>query len=290
MIHYLKRNKVNVEKYDFCIKNALNSRIYAYSWYLDIVADNWDVLVLNDYEAVMPLPWRQKYFIKYIYPPAWTQQLGVFSSNTISEELIVSFIKAIPRKFKKITIQFNSGNVFKHKNITERVNYILPLNKSYEEVYKGYRADRKNRVKQGYRNNLSIKEVNIQSLIEIGKRYYSYLNINNDDYLKLKKLAFYALKKKNGFITGIERNDGSILGGVLFLESKSRITYLFSVVTDEGKNKQVTSSIIDSLIKDKISSNKTLDFEGSMIDGIADFYKSFGGKKELYYLYKQKRI
>ena len=290
MIHYLKRNKVNVEKYDFCIKNALNSRIYAYSWYLDIVADNWDVLVLNDYEAVMPLPWRQKYFIKYIYPPAWTQQLGVFSSNTISEELIVSFIKAIPRKFKKITIQFNSGNVFKHKNITERVNYILPLNKSYEEVYKGYRADRKNRVKQGYRNNLSIKEVNIQSLIEIGKRYYSYLNINNDDYLKLKKLAFYALKKKNGFITGIERNDGSILGGVLFLESKSRITYLFSVVTDEGKNKQVTSSIIDSLIKDKISSNKTLDFEGSMIDGIADFYRSFGGKKELYYLYKQKRI
>ncbi|WP_298367984.1 hypothetical protein [uncultured Lutibacter sp.] len=290
MIHYLKRNKVNVEKYDFCIKNALNSRIYAYSWYLDIVADNWDVLVLNDYEAVMPLPWRQKYFIKYIYPPAWTQQLGVFSSNTISEELIVSFIKAIPRKFKKITIQFNSGNVFKHKNITERVNYILPLNRSYEEVYKEYRADRKNRVKQGYRNNLSIKEVNIQSLIEIGKRYYSYLNINNDDYLKLKKLAFYALKKKNGFITGIERNDGSILGGVLFLESKSRITYLFSVVTDEGKNKQVTSSIIDSLIKDKISSNKTLDFEGSMIDGIADFYKSFGGKKELYYLYKQKRI
>ena len=290
MIHYLKRNKVNVEKYDFCIKNALNSRIYAYSWYLDIVADNWDVLVLNDYEAVMPLPWRQKYFIKYIYPPAWTQQLGVFSSNTISEELIVSFIKAIPRKFKKITIQFNSGNVFKHKNITERVNYILPLNRSYEEVYKEYRADRKNRVKQGYRNNLSIKEVNIQSLIEIGKRYYSYLNINNDDYLKLKKLAFYALKKKNGFITGIERNDGSILGGVLFLESKSRITYLFSVVTDEGKNKQVTSSIIDSLIKDKISSNKTLDFEGSMIDGIADFYRSFGGKKELYYLYKQKRI
>ena len=290
MIHYLKRNKVNVEKYDFCIKNALNSRIYAYSWYLDIVADNWDVLVLNDYEAVMPLPWRQKYFIKYIYPPAWTQQLGVFSSNTISEELIVSFIKAIPRKFKKITIQFNSGNVFKHKNITERVNYILPLNRSYEEVYKEYRADRKNRVKQGYRNNLSIKEVNIQSLIEIGKRYYSYLNINNDDYLKLKKLAFYALKKKNRFITGIERNDGSILGGVLFLESKSRITYLFSVVTDEGKNKQVTSSIIDSLIKDKISSNKTLDFEGSMIDGIADFYRSFGGKKELYYLYKQKRI
>jgi hypothetical protein len=66
MIHYVKRKDLDLNKYDACINNAINSRIYGYSWYLDIVADNWDVLVLNDYEALMPLPWRQKYFIKYI--------------------------------------------------------------------------------------------------------------------------------------------------------------------------------------------------------------------------------
>ena len=81
MIYYLKRNQLDDNKYNSCIKQSKNSRIYAFSWYLDCVADNWDALVLNDYEAVMPLPWRQKYVIKYIYPPAWTQQLGVFSPN-----------------------------------------------------------------------------------------------------------------------------------------------------------------------------------------------------------------
>ncbi|MDP3354122.1 MAG: hypothetical protein Q8S44_10335, partial [Flavobacteriaceae bacterium] len=67
MIYYVKRQNLDIEKYDTCIDRALNSRIYAYSWYLDIVADHWDALILNDYEAVMPLPWRSKYFIKYIY-------------------------------------------------------------------------------------------------------------------------------------------------------------------------------------------------------------------------------
>ena len=48
MIHYVKRKDLDLNKYDACINNAINSRIYGYSWYLDIVADNWDVLVLND--------------------------------------------------------------------------------------------------------------------------------------------------------------------------------------------------------------------------------------------------
>ena len=72
MIRYLTENEIDFKKYDQCIANALNSRIYAYSWYLDIVADkNWDVLVLNDYEAVMPMPKRKRYFINYIFYTKW---------------------------------------------------------------------------------------------------------------------------------------------------------------------------------------------------------------------------
>ena len=52
MIHYVKREDLEVEKYNNCIENSIQSRIYAFSWYLDIVADYWDVLVLDDYKAV----------------------------------------------------------------------------------------------------------------------------------------------------------------------------------------------------------------------------------------------
>ena len=67
MIHYVKREDLEVAKYNDCIENSIQSRIYAFSWYLDIVADNWDVLVLNDYEAVMPVPFRRKFGVNYVF-------------------------------------------------------------------------------------------------------------------------------------------------------------------------------------------------------------------------------
>ncbi len=42
---------------------AFNGLIYAKSWYLDIVADQWDALVENDYEKIFPLVHRKKYGI-----------------------------------------------------------------------------------------------------------------------------------------------------------------------------------------------------------------------------------
>ena len=50
------------------------------------MARHWDGLILNDYEAVMPVTWNQKWGIKYLHQPALTPQLGIFSSQIISQE------------------------------------------------------------------------------------------------------------------------------------------------------------------------------------------------------------
>ena len=49
LIKYIQREHLDEEKYNDCIENSIQSNSYAFSWYLDIVCDNWDVLVLNDY-------------------------------------------------------------------------------------------------------------------------------------------------------------------------------------------------------------------------------------------------
>ncbi len=284
MIYYLKRNQLDITKYNACIKHAINARIYAYSWYLDCVADNWDVLVLNDYEAVMPLPWRQKFFIKYIYPPAWTQQLGVFSPSQISKEEVLDFINAIPKKFKKITIQFNAENKFQHKNLTKRVNYVLPLNASFEEIYNRFRKDRKARIKEGEKYKFRIGAINNgpEELIRISKKDYSFLNIPQHHYSVLKKLFKTLSTTNNCFVISALDCKNEVLGGVLFLKDDNRITYLFSVACQQGKKQQVISAIIYNVIKKHADSNYILDFEGSMVTGIADFYKSFGSTLESY--------
>ena len=55
MIHYIQHKDIDFEKWDACVANSFNRLIYGFSWYLDVVCDDWDALVLNDYEAVFPL-------------------------------------------------------------------------------------------------------------------------------------------------------------------------------------------------------------------------------------------
>ena len=64
MIKFVQHKNVDTDKWDECIKKSVNSLPYAFSWYLDIVVEHWDALVLNDYEAVFPLPSKQKISIK----------------------------------------------------------------------------------------------------------------------------------------------------------------------------------------------------------------------------------
>jgi len=282
MIYYLQRDQLDITKYDTCIKLSVNARIYAYSWYLDIVADNWDALVLNDYEAVMPLPWRQKYFIKYIYPPAWTQQLGVFSSTNVSEKLVLDFIRAIPKKFKKVTIQFNSENKFEHKNVTKRVNYILPLDKDYSEIYNGFNKNRKRDLKKAItRCNVNIKTISSNEFLDFYLSVPKNYVVTSHQIKGIKKLV--NLQHKAIQIRGIYLAD-TLEASILFLIDTKRIINLVPVTTDFGKENGLTTLILNDMIKKSEDSTKTLDFEGSMVKGVADFYKSFGSELEYYNL------
>ena len=75
---------------------------------------HWDALVMNDYEAVMPLPHRKKLSIHYLYQPFLTPVLGVFGKN-ISEQLVCNFLEAIPEFFKLWDISLNQSNLIPKK-------------------------------------------------------------------------------------------------------------------------------------------------------------------------------
>lgn len=286
MVKYVKRKDLDVVKYDNCIKKAFQSRIYAFSWYLDIVADNWDVLVLEDYKAVMPIPWKQKYFIKHVVQPPYCQQLGVFSEEKVTENLINTFLSKIPSTFIKFNYQFNSSNAIGSRGVT-RNNYILKLNSNYSELKANYK---KVRVQQAKKQQLIIGQSTAIDLIEISKKYYKFLNLTDEDYQRLETLINTSIKRNKGFIVAVFNNSGTLLGSSFFIKSKNRIIYLYSAVTTEGRKKQVASLIIDSVIEKYAETPYILDFEGSMISGISSFFKSFGAKLETYKLLEYNKL
>ena len=78
---YIKNSNIDREKWDKCIVSSCNPRIYAISWYLDIVCKNWDGLVFGDYEVVFPVVFKKRFFLKKSYHPFFCQQLGLFSKD-----------------------------------------------------------------------------------------------------------------------------------------------------------------------------------------------------------------
>ena len=166
MIRFVKKNQIDQDKYNQCIANALQTRIYAHTWYLDVVANDWSVLILDDYDAVMPLPIYSKLGIKYISQPFFTQQLGVFSKQAITEDIFDEFLKNIPKRFFKIALQFNSENKFIKENSVSKNNYILPLDNEYNFLYKNFSKGRKHAVQQGLKNQFTIKEIPFSELLD----------------------------------------------------------------------------------------------------------------------------
>ena len=110
VINYIKHANIDKTRWDNCIRNAVNGNIYAWSWYLDAVSENWDALISEDYQFLMPLTWRQKWGLKYLHRPLLSQQLGVFSTRKVDTDTVFEFLKHIPGKYRLIEITLNKYN------------------------------------------------------------------------------------------------------------------------------------------------------------------------------------
>ncbi len=158
-IKYLERNEIDTIKWDHCISNAFNGLIYARSFYLDAMAENWSALVAGDYQYVMPLTWNKKVGLKYLYQPYFTKSLGVFGNSRHSIE-ISSFLNAIPEMFRYWDIDLNENN-FVSTDIRKlrqraRRNHILSLVNDYEHISQQYKRLANRMTKKAIEGQLQI--------------------------------------------------------------------------------------------------------------------------------------
>lgn len=283
MIKYIKRKDLDVTKYDECIESSLQCRVYAFSWYLDIVADNWDVLVLNNYEAVMPIPWNSKFGLKYISQPFFCQQLNIYSLEVLKVEVLKDFFNHIPKWF--LLIDINLG--FKIDNpILKKQNFTLSISTEYAFLYQNYRKDRKKSLRKAAQGNLKYEDYDSkEKLIHLYKDVFDYLNMPEKYFNTINKVMEYCLAKNIGFTRNIVLNEELLCSG-FFLKHNYRIYYLFAASSKKGKQYGATTYLLDSVIKEYSETNYILDFEGSSIPSIASFYKSFGSDLNHYYNYK----
>jgi len=79
MIRRVKYNEIDFEKFTTCLENSEQRKYSATKKFLDITSDQqWELLVFDDYQAVMPIPFITKFGVKLVVNPRLCQQLGIF--------------------------------------------------------------------------------------------------------------------------------------------------------------------------------------------------------------------
>ena len=292
LIKYIQREHLDEEKYNDCIENSIQSNSYAFSWYLDIVCDNWDVLVLDDYEAVMPIPWRKKYGIKYVYPPLWVLQLGVYSNEATNEN---EFLIHLFSTFKFVELRMNT-----HNNVELYSEFLqlkqcqkLVLNTTYSSILSKYRKDRKKDLQKATTADLIEKwNDHPSNLIElfknnIGKRTP---NIKENDYQNLEKLIAICIQKKVGEILAVYDKKNKLVASVFLLKHKNSITKLISSTDLKDRKNGANTFLIDRVIFKYHKDFSVFNFGGSSIKSVASFSKSFGAETEKYHQLKMNKL
>lgn len=292
-IKYLTYGQIDKTKWDACVDNASNGLVYAYSFYLDSMAQHWDALVLNDYEAVMPLTWNKKYGIHYLYQPPFTACLGVFGGQ-LSAGTVNDFLEAIPPKFKYWDIYLNPGNFFSLADFTlyERMNYVLPLNAPYESLQDNYRDNIKRNIKKSGKLNLVInKNIAVAEVILlVREQTRNFAELAAKDFEHFKILYQLLYKKEKATTYGVYTKEGQLIAAAVFFFSHNRAYYIMVGNHPNGKTLGASHALINAFIKDHAGQNLLLDFEGSDIHSLAHFYSSFGAREEKYSAIRLNRL
>lgn len=281
MINYRRRHEINDKRWNALIEKHATGMPYAYTWYLDIVSPDWSAFVYADYEAVMPLPIAQKFVVSYVYQPNYCQQLGVFALNN-DVQLFEAFYAALKKKFWFFHVQqnpkFPSGIIL--AGFKEKTNLTLSLNSPYKVLQQQYSESTKRNVNRAKKLSLifSVDEMSTRRFVEV----YS---ANTLGVPKAKITALIKTLAAQGMLSllSVKSEFLEVLAADVVIKTPKRLVHLIPVTTPNGRTQGAMHFLIDQLIQQYAGTDMMLDFEGSSVENIARFYRSFGATEENFF-------
>jgi len=284
-IHYIRKIDINYILWDRCINNSLNGLVYSLSWYLDIVAENWDALVEDDYRSVMPLVYSKRSIYRHIYSPVLVKQLGIFSVKPLTEAKIDQFVKLIPNTFKKIEICFNRQNfqsVHLENNCSVSKTFEMDLIISYEKKSKFYSPDVKNCLDIANKSKLhAVKGVSISELESFIIQYTKR---------KTGNLIIKLVNSGRVELIGVYNTTNMLISIACFIRSNQNVILLYALTNNQGVEEKANYLILDSFLKSYSSRNITLCLDHIDESWDLQFYRDYGAQESCYLRLKENRM
>ncbi len=290
-IRLLKNKEIDYKKWDSCIKDAGNGTLYAKSWYLDVVSPEWSALVYDDYKFVMPLPIIKKVGFRMVIQPLHCQQLGIFPAPVA--KIQQEFAEKFRESFRVIRYQLNAGMLvksFAHFGNLKKINLLLPLYESYPIIVEGFSKHTVRNLKASINEGVSVVKGLLPEDFFKMKKVSERWKVSEKSYRILNHLMSLTISKGNGTIYAAYSKQNNLCAAAFVIFDQNKIYYLNAFSNDEGRENRAMYSIVNEIIREFCERSWLIDFEGSVIDGVARFYRGFGAVKEDYYFIESTRI
>jgi hypothetical protein len=285
MIEHILHAQIDKQWWDRVLLQAHGRMWYAQSWVLDLTSPGWDALIDREAEAIMPLTWRSKFGLKYLFQPYGSQQLGVFA-RSYSDPLGEKFIASVPKHFVYGDIALNesmqhviSGEV----QLSQLHQQVLALDRPYSDLRAAYST--------GVRRNLNKVDPRIKVTGDISAQEFRKLfqqttakrfnSGSRSDHLVMQQVMEAAISKGQCRILGI-REDGVVRAAACFMEWEGRSIFYKSAADDAGKELFGMFRIVDHYIQLNAGSGLLLDMAGSNTPSVARFNAGFGAGSRVY--------
>lgn len=283
---------IDQQKWDDCINNNPNGLIYAQYDYLDRICDHWSGLVVGDFQAIMPLPWRKKYGLRYYYIPPFIQQLGFIGDTSLLPLIHEELIRKIRGYawYGDLHLNFSNHLLASELHCKNRTNLVIDLNRTYTDIQKDYSPDLKQILHKIDQGSLVYETGNtVANTIKHYQQQYAERmpHLSADDFARLRDLCRYYADRGNCLIRAVTKKDGTLLSDTLLLKDNKRIYHLLNTTFTEGRELHSNHWLLDQILHEFSGKNLLFDFEGSDLPGVKTFYKKFGGHVQPYFHYRR---
>ena len=293
----------NKEKYILFCENLGTMSIFSQPWWLDAVAgDDWDVVVQEkEGKIIGALPYGrgQKKGFDVIQNLILTQHQYLYiepsKSNRYAKilayqkKIIASLVEQLPR--------FAWFNLNIHPSITNwlpfywlgfqqttRYTYILDDLADMDMVYSNFESKIKTDLKKAEKKVEIEENGEVEKLYMVIEKSFERQGIKTPFGLETVQKIEQACSTRNcSKILLAKDHQGNIHAGIYLVWDNERMYYLLGGGDPKYRNSGATSLLLWHAIQLASTHVKIFDFEGSMMEPVERFVRSFGAKQQPFF-------
>jgi lipid II:glycine glycyltransferase (peptidoglycan interpeptide bridge formation enzyme) len=293
----------NKQKYrEFCRKEK-NIPIFSKDWWLDSVCgeENWDVVLFEkggEIWASLPYQKTKKAIFKIITMPKLTQTMGVYIKYppkqkyykrlSWEKEIMSKLIEGLPK------VDMFSQNF--DKNITNwlpfywasfeqttRYTYVIE-NLGVDDLEKNFETDIRRRRRKALKVGVEVLESNdIKKFYELNSMTFARQDINIPYNFDFVKNLYEKCKENSAVKMYFAKYQDEVIAVNFLVYDDNTVYYLMGGIDPDKRNLGAMDVVQFESIKFALDSGRTFDFEGSMIESIEKYFRSFGAIQKPYF-------